>query len=212
MRWTLLDRLAKNHNDNPGAACRPYDEDAEGTVICEGGAVLIIEELEHARKRGATIYAEVVGIGSSCSAPKTVIDPDETGEAAAAAMKKALRDAGLSADGIGLAVTPGYGLKNWDAADACALAAVFGSTPSQLSVVAARAGLGDCGAGAQALDLAAAALALQRQSIPPSINCDKPIPGIPLNRTRKDQPLDHALVLACALGGQNNAVVLKKYA
>ena len=211
MRWTLLDRLAKNHNDNPDAACRPYDQHPDGAVIAEGGAVLVIEELEHALKRGATIYAEVVGIGSSCSAPNTIVEPDVSGDAPAAAMKKALKDANITADKVGLAVTPGYGLNNWDAADARAIATVFGKTPTHLSVLAARAGIGDCGAGAQALDLAAAALALQNQIVPQSINCDNPIAGLPVSRAKTSQPLDYALVLACALGGQNNAIVLKKF-
>lgn len=212
MRWTLLNRLAKHYNDHPAAACRPYDQHADGAVIGEGGAVLVIEELEHALKRGATIYAEVAGLGASCSAPESVIVPDESGEAPAVAIQKALQNARAVPTQVGLVVAPGYGLKEWDAADARAIEKVFGQAPAHLSVLAARAGIGDCGAGAQALDLAAAALALREQVIPPSINCPDPIPGIPMSRTRQSKTFDHAVVLACALGGQNSAIVLKKFA
>jgi len=179
-------------------------------VIAEGGAVMVIEELEHALKRGATIYAEVAGLGASCSAPDSVTDPDVTGEAPAVAMRKAMKDARITPAQVGLVIPPGFGLKAWDAADARAIEAAFGRSPANLAVLAARAGIGDCGAGSQALDLATAALALRHQLLPPSINCDNPIPGISINRERQSRNFDHAVILACALGGQNSAIVLRK--
>ena len=75
MRWSLLNRLSAHSNDNPQAACKPYDIHADGAVLSEGGAVLVIEEYEHAKKRNATIYAEIVGIGASANAAQSVIDP-----------------------------------------------------------------------------------------------------------------------------------------
>jgi 3-oxoacyl-[acyl-carrier-protein] synthase II len=210
MRWNLLGRLDTTHNDNPAAACRPLDQSAAGAVLAEGGAVLVIEELEHALKRGATIYAEVVGLGASSNATG-VVEVDPRGEAPAVAVKKALRDAGVSADAVGLIIPPGYGIPAWDQADAAALAQVFGPTLAKTAVVPLRGGLGDCGAGAQAQDLVAAALALKEQTIPAGVNCHQPIAGLRVPQTKESVNLSHTVVLASSLGGQNSAVVLKRY-
>jgi 3-oxoacyl-[acyl-carrier-protein] synthase II len=210
MRWSLLNRLAADSNDNPQAACRPYDKSAAGAVLAEGGAVLVIEEYEHAKRRGATIYAEVVGLGASANAAQSVVDPDPTGEAPAVAIKKALKDARIAPDAVGLLVPPGYGIGTWDRADVAALRLAFGPALAGVSVLPARAGVGDCGAGAQALDLVAAALALHQQVVPPAVNVTDPIDGLPVSREKTARPLTHAVVLAAALGGQNSAVVLKK--
>jgi 3-oxoacyl-[acyl-carrier-protein] synthase II len=207
MRWSLLNRLNGTSNENPAAACRPYDQGAAGVVLAEGGAVFVIEEYEHARKRGATIYAEVAGIGSSANAAASPIDPDPAGEAPAAAMRKALKDAGIGPGQVELVIPPGYGTAEWDRADVAALRAAFGTVPA---VFAARAGIGDCGAGSQALDLAAAALALREQTVPAAVNCENPIGGLTMSRQKAARALAHVLVLASALGGQNSAIVLRK--
>ena len=125
-------------------------------------------------------------------------------------MKKALKDAAIAPDSIGLVIPPGYSIKTWDQADAKALYAAFGSALNNLAILPARAGIGDCGAGAQALDLAAAALALHHQTIPAATNVHHPIDNLPISREKTTKPLTHALVLAAALGGQNSAVVLKR--
>ncbi|HVX86475.1 MAG TPA: beta-ketoacyl synthase N-terminal-like domain-containing protein [Phycisphaerae bacterium] len=210
MRWTLLGRLNTRDNDTPQRACRPYDTTAAGSVIAEGGAVLVIEEFEHARARGATIYAEVAGLGATAGAAAagSPTGIDTSGEAAAMAMKKALAGAGAKAQDVGVVVPPGYGIAAWDAADAAALRGAFGEHVP--TVVPARAGIGDCGAGAQALDLAAAALMIQQQTIPPATNVTTPIAGLPVSVKAESRPLEYAAVLTTALGGQNSAVVLKR--
>jgi 3-oxoacyl-[acyl-carrier-protein] synthase II len=207
MRWSLLHRLNATSNDHPASACRPYDQNAAGFVLAEGGAVLVIEEYEHAKNRGATIYAEVSGIGSSANAAASPIDPDPTGEAPAAAIKKALKDAALTPAQVDLLIPPGYGDPNWDHADLAALKIAFGTPPTILPV---RAGIGDCGAGSQALDLVAAALVLRQQTLPPAINCDHPLDNLSLPRQKSSQPLTHILILASALGGQNSSIILSK--
>ncbi len=93
MRWCLLNRLNINSNDSPETACKPYDQSADGGVLSEGGAVLVIEEYEHAKRRGATIYAEVVGLAASANASIAVVDADPSGEPAGVAMKKSLQHA-----------------------------------------------------------------------------------------------------------------------
>ena len=210
MRWTLLHRLNTSDNERPGTACRPYDESAAGSVIAEGGAVLVIETLEHAKKRGATIYAEIVGLGASANATLDVTETDFSGEAQAAALRKALRDAGVDPLRIGLVLPPGYGIASWDQADVNALRAVFGERMP--AVLAARAGVGDCGAGAEALDLVAGALALHHQVIPPETNLTRPIGNLPVRRAPAPAELSYVAVLASALGGQNSGVVLRRYA
>jgi minimal PKS chain-length factor (CLF/KS beta) len=210
MRWSLLGRLNTTDNDTPEKATRPYDVTAAGTVIAEGGAVLVIEELEHARARGATVYAEVVGLGASANGAgaSTVIDPEPTGEALAAAMNKSLRAAGIEARQVGVVVPSSYSIPSWDRADAAALKRVFGEKVPP--ILAARAGVGDCGAGAQALDLVAAVMALKEQTLPPTANVREPLEGLPIVQEKRGAALDYAAVLTSALGGQNSAVILKK--
>lgn len=208
MRLCLLRRLTNASNDNPAAACKPYDKTASGAVLAEGGAVLVLEEYEHAKKRGATIYAEVVGLASSANASPGIIEPDDSGEAPAVALKKAMKNAGIGADQVDLFVPPGSSEPRWDKADAKTFAAVF--NPAKTTIFAARGGIGDCGAGAQALDLAAAALALKHQVVPPTVNVKDPIDNLPVNLQKTEKSLEYAVVLATALAGQNSAVVLKK--
>ena len=212
LRWSLLERLS-TANDTPTEACRPFDEGARGTVLAEGGGVLVIEELEHAQARGATIYAEVVGLGSSANADSCsdVTQPDPKGEAVAAAITKALKRAGIKAEEVGMIVPPGYGIAAHDRADKAALELAFGAALKQIAVVPLRGGIGDCGAGAQALDLVGAAKALQQQIIPPAVNCPHPIGGLQVPQHAKPGALKYAVVVASALGGQNSAIVLKRY-
>lgn len=207
MRWSLLNRLNTRDNDKPQQACRPLDSDAAGSVLGEAAGVLVIEELEHAKKRGATIYAEIVGLGSSSNAT-TVTEPDISGEALAAAIKKSLKSAGIDASAVGMVVPPGYGEPSWDKADAAAIKSVFGSSTS---VVPLRGGIGDCGAGSQAIDLCGTAMALKEQTIPPAVNCPNPISGLKVPQAKTPAQLNYAVVVCGSLGGQNSSVVLKKY-
>lgn len=210
MRWSLLQRLNTTSNDAPQAACRPLDQAAAGTVLAEGGAVLVIEALEHAQQRNATIYAEVVGFGSSANGGE-VIDPDPSGEAPAVAMRKALQDAQIGPEAVQLVIPSGYGVRSWDKVDAAALRQAFGAALGSIAVAPARGGVGDCGAGAQALDLVAAAMALREQTLFPVVNCPNPIDGLAVPQVRKGANLTHAVVVTSALGGQNSAIVLKRY-
>jgi len=169
--------------------------------------VMVIEEYEHAKKRGATIYGEVGGLASTASAELSPIAPDASGETMAYAVKKALKEAGLEPGQINLVIPSGYGVPDWDKADVAALKRVFNPIPP---VLAARAGIGDCGAGAQGLDLVAGLLALREQVIPPATNIDSPLDGITVARHKTPANIQNVLVLSSAMGGQNSAVVLKK--
>ena len=210
MRLTLVNQLAQHYNDRPTEAFRPLDRDADGMVIADGGAVLIIEELEHAKKRGAQIYCEVAGLGgSSCGGP--LLDQDSDGHSIAVAMQKALRDAGIDGSAVQMAVPLGAAVAHTDKAEARALHEVFGAALRNVAVVPLRGGMGDCGAGAQALDLGGAAMALHAQIIPPAANCPHPIAHLPVPQTKRTTALEHVLVTATSLGGQTSSVVLKRY-
>lgn len=210
MRWSLLGRLNISSNEDPEHACRPLDHHATGTVIAEGGAVLVLEELEYARARGAKIYAEVVGLGASASA-LPVCRADSTGEAMAHAMKKAIREAGVQMEDIQMIIPSGFGIPAYDAADVQAIHHVFSSQPRPW-VVSLRGALGDCGAGTQALDMVAAAFSLDRQTIPPSINCIHPLDHLKVPQSpQTGSDIHHVMVTATSLAGQNSAVLLRKY-
>lgn len=209
MRWNLMGFYNKTSNDNPAAACRPYDRAAAGSVLAEGGAVFVIEEYEHAQARGATMLAELVGFGASANASQSPLDPDPTGEAPAVAIKKALKDAGIGPEQVDVIVPPGYAVPVWDQADAAALRSVFGAGLSKMNVLPARAGVGNCGAGSQGLDLVAAVMMLRQQVVPGAVNVPEPIGGLPISSQKVSREVRHVLVLGSALGGQNSAVVLK---
>jgi 3-oxoacyl-[acyl-carrier-protein] synthase II len=208
MRWTLLNRVTSAGNNTPASACRPMDKAASGTVIAEGGSVLIIEELEHALARGGKIYAEVTGLGASSSA-RGVAGPEESGEAMAVAMQKSLKDAGIPPTDVELVIPSGYGIASHDRAEAAALKRTFnGHRPE---VVPIRGGIGDAGAGSQALDLAAAALALHHQTIPGAVNCTEVIADLNVPHQTHGCAIKHVLVTTGSMAGQNSAVVLSRY-
>ncbi len=209
MRWTLLNRLTITGNDNPAQACRSMDQTADGTVIAEGGGVLIIEELQHALARGGKIYAEVAGLGATSSA-RGIAGPDSAGEAMAVAMERAIKDAGTDPSEVQLVIPAGYGIPSHDQAEASAIKGVFASQHPE--VVAIRGGLGDAGAGAQALDLAAAAMTLHHQTVPGAVNCTTPLAGLNVPQQTHAASLQYVLVSTGSIAGQNSAVLLRRYA
>ena len=128
MRLSLVHQLATRYNDRPQESFRPLDQDANGMVIADGGAVLVIEELEHAKKRGATIYCEIVGLGGASSAKVHLTAPPES-ESIAVAMRKSLGDAGIEAAQVQMVVPLGSSVPVFDRADAVSIQEVFGEPP-----------------------------------------------------------------------------------
>jgi 3-oxoacyl-[acyl-carrier-protein] synthase II len=213
-RQQLLERLAPGTDGGPQRACRPFGAKRRGLVCSEGAGLVMLEDLEHARARGARIYAEMGGFGAS-SNTHDWMTPHPEGAGIAQAVRKALQDARVSPEDIGLLGTFGTGTVEHDASEYKGLAAVFGERCSRIPAIAIKGALGHNGAGSGALDVAATIMSLYHNTVPPSLNTDDPDPRMRLGLVSAG-PVDSrartAVTVGYALhGGQNAALVIKKY-
>lgn len=214
-RPILWKRLNVTDNDRPAEASRPFSASRRGMVAAEGGGLVILESLEHARARGARILAELAGFGASANT-QSWSGPDATGGAMARAMVAAIKDAGVQAEAVDLAVPFGSGTPEHDAAEMAAWNHVLGDRMGSIPSFTTRGTVGNCGAGAGALDFSAAVMAVQCRTVPPSLNTRD---ADPASRFRfvQDDPVDarieFALTVSQALaGGQTAALVIRRYA
>ncbi len=210
MRQQLLGRLTASGNDRPEDACRPFDVTRDGTVIGEGGGLLVLEDLEHARRRGARIYGEVTGFAASCNA-HSWYEPHPEGRPLALAVRKALADAGLQPGDVDLITTFGTGIPAQDASEAAGLRAALGDRAAEVPALAIKGAVGNSGAGSGAIDLAVAALCLHHQMIPPSRNVTRPDPACGLQLVTggpRKAKIDALVTVAYALGGGQNAALV----
>lgn len=209
-RQTLLKRLNEESNDNPGGAVRPFDENAKGTVFGEGGGLLILENYEHAMKRGVKIYAELVGFAASQDTYK-VTEPDPTGHSYGKAIENALKDAKLAARDVDLMIPHGLGIANFDRAELNGIKKALGSELDRIALAPIKAQIGNCGAG-NGMDVTAAVLALHHGKVPPALNSKKAFDGQKLNVSPEARDLNAEVAVSSvyALGGQNAALVFKK--
>jgi 3-oxoacyl-[acyl-carrier-protein] synthase II len=209
MRQQLLGRLTTRFNDRPHEAVRPFDTAASGTVYGEGGGLLILEEYEHAKARGATIYAEMIGFGATQDT-YSVTEPDPAGYCYNRAIARALVDADVVPSDIDLLVPHGLGLVKGDAAELQALRDIFGTHLSKPAVSTPKAQMGNLAAGS-GVDIGMAVLSLHNKIVPPAINTLEQIGGAKLNvaKTAREMPLKLALSTTYAIGGQNAAIVLR---
>lgn len=215
IRQSLLKRLNTRANDSPATACRPFDRDRAGGVIGEGAGLLILEELSHAQRRGARIYAEVIGFGSSSNVASWR-DPQRDGRAYTLAMQKALRDARISPTDVELVNAFGYGSVEHDAGEAAGIHAALGDRGRSVPVLATKGALGNNGAGSGAMDIAIMLTAMHRGILPPSQNTDQVDPACGLNVVRgdpRDARIGVAISAAQALsGGQTAALLFRRFA
>jgi 3-oxoacyl-[acyl-carrier-protein] synthase II len=213
-RPILLDRVTTEGNDEPESAVQPFGMDRSGYAVAEGGGLLILEELEHARARGARIYAELAGVGAATNT-SSWSDPDPSGAPTAQAIQAALRDAEASPEEVDLIVTVGAGSKKDDASEAAAWHSVFGDRLSDIPAIANKGALGNNGAGSGALDLATQVLAVHHGVVPPSVNTRSLDPDCHLRFVQREplsRPVRLAVSAAYALsGGQQGALVLRKF-
>lgn len=207
MRQCLLNRLTKDHNDQPTTAIRPFDPNATGTAVGEGGGLLILETLEHAKSRDAKIYAEVVGFAASQDA-YSVTEPDPSGSAYAKAIQKALIDANIPPAGVNLIIPHGLGIASHDHAELNGLRQVFGAVADRVPAAPIKAQIGNLSAGNGA-DAATAALSIHHGIIPPAINTPTNA-GLNVSTSAREADVNVAVTSVYSLGGQNAALVLRK--
>ena len=211
LRQCLLKRATSKSNDDPASACRPFDEGAAGSVFGEAAGVIVLEEIEHAQKRGAKIYAEIVGSGSSNSINPSYehIEPD--GKGIETAIKKALADAQISPDQIDLIIPHGIGIAEDDRAEAQAIQNALGEAVEKIPVWPTKSMLSNTGAGSGALDVIAAAKAIETCKTGTAKNFDTPATGCKLNIITEPLQKQFNYVLCCSytFGGQTAALILK---
>jgi 3-oxoacyl-[acyl-carrier-protein] synthase II len=201
------------HNDDPAGACRPFDADRDGFVVSEGTAVLVIETLEHAQARGATIYAEIVGYGASVDA-NHMAAPLESGEGARLAMQSALDRSGLDPEEVDYINAHGTGTQLNDPAETRAIKTVLGEHAYNIAVSSSKSMTGHLLAGAGALEALICAKVLEDGIIPPTINYDTPDPDCDLDyvpNQAREADVRVAMSNSFGFGGHNACVVLRRY-
>jgi 3-oxoacyl-[acyl-carrier-protein] synthase II len=199
-------------NDAPERASRPFDRDRDGFVVGEGAGILILESLEHARARGAYIYAELASIGMSADAWH-ITAPDEQGEGARRAMLIALERAGVRPDEVDYINAHGTATPLGDVSETRAIKRLFGAHAYKLAVSSTKSQIGHLLGAAGAVEAIATLMALDRGMLPPTINLDNPDPECDLdyvpNRARPAK-VEIALSNSFGFGGHNSAIVLRK--
>jgi 3-oxoacyl-[acyl-carrier-protein] synthase II len=210
--FNLLTALS-TRNDAPHKASRPFDLQRDGFVLGEGAGMLILEELEHARKRGARIYAELTGYGSTADAFR-VTDSHPEGRGAIACIRGALKDSGLSPADVGYVNAHGTSTKVNDLVETLAIKQVFGDGAYQVPVSSTKSMMGHLIAAAGAVELITCVEALRRGVLPPTINYEVPDPECDLdyvpNRPR-EQRVRHALSNSFGFGGQNISLIVSRF-
>ncbi|HLV76714.1 MAG TPA: beta-ketoacyl-ACP synthase II [Marinobacter sp.] len=206
-------RALSTRNDEPEKASRPWDKDRDGFVLSDGAGVVVLEELEHARARGATIYGEVIGFGMSDDAHH-ITSPPTDGEGAARAMVNALRDAGLKPGDVDYINAHGTSTQAGDVAEVAAVKAVFGDHAGKLAMSSTKSMTGHLLGAAGAVEAIFSVLAVREGILPPTINLDNPDDGCDLdfvaNQSRK---VDARVALSNSFGfgGTNGTLIFRRY-
>jgi 3-oxoacyl-[acyl-carrier-protein] synthase II len=205
-------RALSTRNDDPQAASRPWDRDRDGFVLSDGAGALLLEEYEHAKVRGARIYAELVGFGMSGDAHH-ITAPPEDGEGARLAMANALRDAGLNPDQVQYVNAHATSTELGDRAETLALKRCFGDHAGKLAVSSTKSMTGHLLGAAGAVEAIFSILAIRDQAAPPTINLDNPGEGCDLDyvpMTARQMPIDIALSNSFGFGGTNGSLIFRK--
>jgi len=206
-------KAMSTRNDEPQKASRPFDRDRDGFVMGEGAGILILEELEHAKKRGATIIAEVIGYGMSADAHH-ITAPAPGGEGAARCMRMALRDAEVAPEAVGYINAHGTSTDQGDIAETMAIKSVFGEQAYKLAVSSTKSMTGHLLGATGGIEAIATAFALRDQVLPPTINLENPDPECDLDyvpHVARKADVDVAISNTFGFGGHNATIVLKRY-
>ena len=207
-------RALSTRNDDPERASRPFDRDRDGFIIGEGSGVVIIEELEMARARGARIYAELVGSGMSADAFH-ITAPSEDGEGAVRVMRQCLKSAGVGPEAVNYINAHGTSTPYNDKLETLAIKKCFGAHATSLAISSTKSMTGHLLGAAGGLEAGITALAVHTQQVPPTINLDNPDPECDLDyvpHTARKLPIEYALSNSFGFGGTNAALLLKRYA
>jgi len=208
----FINMRALSDDPDPETASKPFDIRRSGFVLSEGAAILVLEELEHARRRGANIYAEVVGYGSTNDAYHMAAQL-ESGEGASRTMQRALDKAGMAASEVDYLNAHGTGTPLNDRVETIAIKRVFGDAAYELAISSTKSMTGHMMGAAGALEGMVCALAIRDNIIPPTINLEEPDPECDLDYTplrARETQVDVALSNSIGLGGHNSCVILKR--
>jgi 3-oxoacyl-[acyl-carrier-protein] synthase II len=207
-------RALSTRNDDPQRASRPFDRDRDGFIIGEGSGVVILEELEMARARGARIYAELVGYGMSADAFH-ITAPSEDGEGAVRVMRQCLKRAGVGPEVVDYINAHGTSTPYNDKLETLAIKRCFGENATRLAISSTKSMTGHLLGAAGGLEAGVTALAVHTQQVPPTVNLDNPDPECDLDyvpHTSRKMPIEYALSNSFGFGGTNAALLLKRYA
>jgi len=210
--YSLLGAVS-TRNDDPKHASRPFDAKRDGFVVGEGSIVFVLENLAHARKRGATIYAEIVGYGSAGDSFR-VTDPHKEGRGSIQSMRAALRDARLATTDIDYVAAHGTSTDLNDKMETRALKEVFGEGAAKIPASSIKSAIGHLGAACGAASAAAATMAVHRGILPPTLNYEFPDPDCDLDyvpNVARKADVHTALVNSFGFGGQNASLVVRRY-
>jgi 3-oxoacyl-[acyl-carrier-protein] synthase II len=205
-------RALSTRNDDPQRASRPWDKDRDGFVMGEGAGVVMLEEYEHAKKRGAKIYCELIGYGMTADAYH-ITQPDETGRGARRAMDLAASDAGISLDQVDYINAHGTSTPLGDLAETHALKATFGDHARKLAISSTKSQLGHLLGASGGVEAVITAMTIERNLIPPTINLDNPDAGCDLDyvpHKARDKRVGIAMSNSFGFGGHNACLLFRK--
>ncbi|MEM1225455.1 MAG: beta-ketoacyl-ACP synthase II [Planctomycetota bacterium] len=206
-------KALSTRNDSPALASRPFDADRDGFVLAEGSGLLVFEELQHAIDRDATIYAEVLGYGTTSDAGH-ITAPDPDGNGAAAAMREAIADSGCNPDRVDYINAHGTSTPLGDKAETKAIRAVMGDHATRVAISSTKGALGHSLGASGGIEAVILCKTLQSQTIPPTINLDTPDPECDLNYTpltAQSRTVHTAMSNSFGFGGHNACVVFGRY-
>jgi 3-oxoacyl-[acyl-carrier-protein] synthase II len=210
--FAALRALSTGFNDNPTAASRPWDRNRDGFVMGEGAGILILEEYEHAKKRGAKIYGEIIGYGTSCDAYH-ITAPEANGVGARYAMTTALRQAAINPEQIGYINAHGTSTPMGDEIEVNGIKKVFGDHSYKISVSSTKSSIGHLLGAAGAVEAIFSLLAMRDGIVPPTLNLDSPSESCDIDLTpkiAKQKKLDIVMSNSFGFGGTNACLVFKK--
>lgn len=207
-------RALSTRNDDPEGASRPWDVDRDGFVIGDGAGILVLEEMEGARARGAEIYAEIVGYGMSADAHH-ISAPDPTGDGGARVMSKALEDARLDPEKVAYINAHGTSTPLGDLAEVAAVKKTFGDHANRLAMSSTKSSTGHLLGAAGGLEAGILALAMKHQVMPATINLENQDPEADMDlvaNTPREAEMDYALTNSFGFGGTNGALIMRRFA